>query len=119
VEDSSVFPESLKQEISVVVSKPFDSADASSLATDMADLPADQQAELTEIFEKGTLRGFQGAIIVGGLVALFGAVMAVRLPNKKLESDGGVEKTVEEIVRNSTIPRVQLEMTDLERSSKQ
>jgi len=118
VEASSVFPESLKEEISVVVSRPFDSADSSTLTTEMADLPADQQAELLAIFDKGTLRGFQGAIVVGGIVALFGAFMAIRLPRKKLESDATVEGTIEEVVRNTTIPRVQLEMTDLSPSEK-
>lgn len=118
VEESSVLPESLKQELLVVVEKPFDTADASSLTVEMADLPADQQEELTRILEEGTLRGFQGAILVGGLVALFGAVMAIRLPKRKLESDATVETTIEEVVRNTTIPRVQLEMSDLEPSKR-
>lgn len=118
VEESSVLPESLKQELLVVVEKPFDTADASALTVEMADLPADQQEELTRIFEEGTLRGFQGAILVGGLVALFGAAMAIRLPKRKLESDATVETTIEEVVRNTTIPRVQLEMSDLEPSKR-
>ena len=57
-------------------------------------------------------------IIVGGIVALFGAALAFRLPKKKLESDASVEETVKEIVRNPAIPRVQLEMDDFAPSSK-
>ncbi|MCL1594465.1 MAG: MFS transporter [Actinomycetia bacterium] len=113
VEDSSTIPEPLKDEIAEIVASPFDSAKASDLTVGIEDLPADQQAELEQIFVTGTLRGFQGAILVGGLVALFGALLAFRLPKKKLESDASVEATVKEVVRNPTMPRVQFEMEDL------
>jgi len=119
VEASPILPEGLKQELSVVVAKPFDTADASTLSVEIADLPTEQQEELIRIFNVGTLRGFQGAILVGGLVALFGAFMAIRLPKKKLESDATTESTIEEVVRNTTMPRVQLEMTDLPRGGEQ
>ncbi|MGI9584178.1 MAG: MFS transporter [Acidimicrobiia bacterium] len=113
VESSEVIPDPLKDEIADVVAKPFEQADADQLADDIADLPPEQQAELEAIYDEGTLRGFQGAILVGGLVALFGALLAFRLPKKKLESDESVEATVSEVVRNPTIPGVQLEMEDL------
>ncbi|NHZ70102.1 MAG: MFS transporter [Proteobacteria bacterium] len=113
VQESTIIPEPLKDEITEVVASPLDSAKAEDLAIGMADLPADQQAELERIFATGTLRGFQGAILVGGLVALLGALLAFRLPKKKLESDATVESTVKEVVRNPTIARVQFEMEDL------
>ncbi len=113
VEDSSIIPDPLKDEIAEIVESPLDSARAEDLTVGIADLPTDQQEELEQIFATGTLRGFQGAILVGGLIALFGALLAFRLPKKKLESDASVEATVKEVVRNPTIPRVQFEMEDL------
>jgi hypothetical protein len=63
------------------------------------------------------LRGFQGAILAGGIVALFGALLAFRLPKKKLASDPSPTTKVEEVVRNTTLPGLQLEMSDLSRQS--
>ena len=103
----------VKDQISEVAQGPFTKADADLLAEGIKDLPQDQQAELREIYATGTLRGFQGAIIAGGIVALFGAALAFRLPKRKLESDSSVETTVEHVVRNPTLPGLQLEMEDL------
>ena len=47
-----------------------------------------------------------------GIAALLGAALAFRLPKKKLEADASVEETVKEIVRNPSIPGLQLEMED-------
>jgi len=118
VQASSIFPDDVKEEIAAVVERPFVSADAAGLSDDLADLPAEQQAELRAIYDKGTLRGFQGAILAGGIVALFGALMALRLPKKKLESDSSVEATVNDVVRSSSLPGLQLEMDDLAPSTK-
>jgi EmrB/QacA subfamily drug resistance transporter len=113
VEASSAFPDDVKEDVAAVVQRPFEEANVEALQEGIADLPADQQAELQEIYDTGTLRGFQGAIIVGGIVALFGAVLAFRLPKKKLPPDSDVETTVKEVVRNPTIAALQLEMDDL------
>lgn len=118
VQASSTIPDDIKDDVSVVVERPFESADADLLEEEIADLPADQQEELNAIYNDATLRGFQGAILVGGIVALFGALLAFRLPKKKLESDASVETTVKEVVRNPTLPGMQLEMEDLTPSSK-
>jgi EmrB/QacA subfamily drug resistance transporter len=114
VEASTTIDDDVKDEVAAVVERPFENADAALLQEGIEDFPADQRAELEEIYDVGTLRGFQGAILAGGLVALFGALLAFRLPKKKLESDPSTEARVEEIVRNPTLPGLQLEMSDLE-----
>lgn len=113
VQASGTIPSDTKDDIEAVVQRPFEQADADALAEEIATLPPDQQAELSEIYDTATLRGFQGAILVGGLVALIGAALAFRLPKRKLESDATPESTLKEVVRNPTIPAVQLEMEDL------
>jgi len=113
VQASDTIPQDTKDDVEAVVQRPFEQADAEALAVEIAELPPDQQAELNEIYDTGTLRGFQGAILVGGFVALLGALLAFRLPKQKLESDASRESTVKEVVRNPTIPAVQLEMDDL------
>ena len=116
VEDSSTIDDEVKDEIAVVVARPFETADVALLEESIADLPAEEQAELQEIYDTGTLRGFQGAILAGGIVALFGALLAFRLPKKKLDPDPSSDAKVEEVVRNTTLPGIQLEMSDLEPS---
>ena len=118
VQASSTIPDDIKSDIALAVERPFETADAELLEEELADLPTDQQEELTAIYDDATLRGFQGAILVGGIVALFGALLAFRLPKKKLESDASVDATVKEVVRNPTLPGMQLEMEDLAPSSK-
>ncbi|MGI9529545.1 MAG: MFS transporter [Acidimicrobiia bacterium] len=117
VEASEVIPEDTKAELEEAAQQPLTQAEADALSEEVATLPADQQAELTEIFDTATLRGFQGAILAGGLVALIGAGLAFRLPKRKLEDDASAESRVKEVVRNPTIPAVQLEMEDLADSS--
>jgi EmrB/QacA subfamily drug resistance transporter len=113
VEASTTIDDDVKGEITAVVERPFETADAALLQESIADLPAGQQTELEEIYDQGTLRGFQGAILAGGIVALFGALLAFRLPKRKLESDPTSATKVEEVVRNTTLPGLQLEMSDL------
>jgi EmrB/QacA subfamily drug resistance transporter len=117
VEASPIIPDDVSGEISEVIQRPLNEADADRLAKDLAALPQEQQDELRKIYATGTLRGFQGAIIAGGIVALFGALLAFRLPKKKLDSDSSVESTVEQAVRNPTLPGLQLEMSDLSATS--
>jgi EmrB/QacA subfamily drug resistance transporter len=114
VEASAIIDDGVKDEVAAVVARPFETADAALLQESIADLPADQRTELEDIYDAGTLRGFQGAILAGGLVALFGALLAFRLPKKKLESEPSTETRIEEVVRNTTLPGLQLEMSDLE-----
>ena len=118
VEDSQVLTDDVKTGIGSAIERPLDQADRAALDEIIADLPPDQQSELTSIYESSTLDGFQGAIIAGGIVALFGAALAFRLPKKKLEADASVEETVKEIVRNPSIPGMQLEMEEFAPSSK-
>jgi EmrB/QacA subfamily drug resistance transporter len=118
IQASSTISEDIKDDIAAVVERPLESADADLLEEELADLPVEQQEELKAIYDDATLRGFQGAILVGGIVALFGALLAFRLPKRKLESDSTVEATVKEVVRNPTLPGMQLEMEDLAPSSR-
>ena len=115
VGESETLPEDLKTEIAEAVERPFEQADSEALREVIAELPADQAAELEAIYNDGALRGFQGAILAGGIVALFGAALAFRLPKEKLQADtpDPVEQTVKEVVRSPTIPTVQFEMDDL------
>lgn len=113
VQASDTIPQDTKEGVEAVVQRPLERADAEALADELAALPPDQQTELAEIYDMATLRGFQGAILAGGLVALIGAVLAFRLPKRKLESDATRESTVKEVVRNPTIPKMQFEMDDL------
>jgi EmrB/QacA subfamily drug resistance transporter len=114
---STTIDDDVKDEVTAVVERPFETADAALLEESISDLPEDERTELEQIYDAGTLRGFQGAILAGGLVALFGALLAFRLPKKKLEPDPSTEAKVEEIVRNTTLPGLQLEMSDLESTS--
>ena len=115
VEASDTFPPDLKAQIAAVVSQPFEEANADALEDELSALPAELVTELEAIYDDATIRGFQGAIVVGGLVALLGAALALRLPKRKL-GDGTpatVETTVRQVVRNPTIAKMQLEMDDL------
>lgn len=63
--------------------------------------------EMRRIFDQATVDGFQGAIAVGGLVALLGFLLAFALPKKKLGAGA-----LESAVRTKAIPKLQLEMED-------
>lgn len=113
VEESTAFPDEFKNEVVELMQKPLDEVNGGALEPLIAELPQEQQDEANRIIDEGTLRGFQGAIVAGGLVALVGALIAFRLPKAKLESDDTTEAIVAEIVRNPAIPRLQFEMEDL------
>jgi MFS family permease len=114
VERSSVFPEDFKTEVVELMRQPIEQADGTRLTGLIADLPPDQHEEAIRLVDEGTLRGFQAAIVAGGIVALIGALIAIRLPKSKLESDHSADSIVAEIVRNPAIPKLQFEMEDLE-----
>jgi EmrB/QacA subfamily drug resistance transporter len=115
VQESAAIPDELEQHIDETLESGLVEPGKTALQEALAAQPPGVQAEAQRIFDEGTLRGFQAAIVVGGLVALFGALMAFRLPLQKLESDPitGKDDVVAEVVRNSTMPRVQLEMQDI------
>jgi Na+/melibiose symporter-like transporter len=113
VETSSTIPDPLKTKIDTALTGGLTSADRASVDDDVASAPVEVQEEVDEIYDDAVLRGFQGAIIVGGLVALIGALLAFRLPKRKLPGGaGGTEGMVRDAARNPTIPTVSLEMDD-------
>lgn len=116
VADSTVVPETLKPQIQMALEGGFDTADVESVESEIAAAPTEVQSEIGSIYHDAALGGFQGAILVGGMVALFGALLALRLPKQKLSGDGGIEETVRETVRSPAIPAMQFEMDDLPRS---
>ena len=111
--ESDVMPADAKVQIVEALEQPLQEAAGDDLDAIVAALPVDQQDEVRSIYDEGTLRGFQGAILAGGIVALFGALLAFWLPKVKLESDASVDSTVKEVVCNPTIAKLQFEMDDL------
>lgn len=113
VEESPTIPTPLKAQIEAALSGGLAAADRDSVDDQITSAPANVQEEIAVIYEDSVLRGFQGAIIVGGLVALLGALLAFRLPKRKLPAgSGSTEEMVRDAVRNPTIPAVSLEMGD-------
>jgi Na+/melibiose symporter-like transporter len=106
VEESSGVPADTKVELAAPTQSPLEKADAEAVN------------DILEIYDDAVLAGFQTAIIVGGVVALLGALLAFRLPKVRIEDDGSAEATISEVVRNPTIPGVQLEMQDLGRGNR-
>jgi MFS family permease len=115
IEETDGIPPELGLQIEETLESGLVEPGKTELQEELAAQPPEVQQEAERIFAEGTLRGFQGAILVGGLVALFGALMAFRLPRKKLEADpiSGEDEPIAEVVRNSTMPGVHLEMQDL------
>ncbi|RLE21457.1 MAG: MFS transporter [Actinobacteria bacterium] len=118
VDDSATIPNEFKGEISLALDKQLTEPAKDQLADELASQDPAVQEEAQQIFADGTVRGFQGAILAGGLVALFGALGAFFLPRKKLEPDDdddgdSSDRLVAETVRNTTLPGMQLEMDDL------
>ena len=118
VDDSATIPNEFKGEISLALDKQLTEPAKDQLADELASQDPAVQEEAQQIFADGTVRGFQGAILAGGLVALFGALGAFFLPRKKLEpddddDDDSSDRLVAETVRNTTLPGMQLEMDDL------
>jgi len=116
VTDSTVVPDTLKPQIQSALEGGLNTADAESVESEIAAAPADVQDELGTIYHDAAIDGFQGAILVGGIVALFGALLAFRLPKQKLPDDTSAEQIIRETVRSPAIPTMQLEMDDLPRS---
>jgi MFS family permease len=113
VEESPTIPTPLKAQIEAALAGGLAAADRDSVDDQITSAPANVQEEIAVIYEDSVLRGFQGAIIVGGLVALLGALLAFRLPKRKLPAgSGSTEEMVRDAVRNPTIPAVSLEMDD-------
>jgi MFS family permease len=117
VEASTVFPDEIKGTLTTELEQSIDEMARAELGEYIDTLDSDQQAEAERIFETGTLRGFQGAIVVGGVVALLGGLLAFRLPKVKLRDDASIENTVKEIVRNPTVAKFHLEMEDFSTST--
>jgi MFS family permease len=118
VEASPVIPDDLKVELIAITRLPFESADAAALTDGLETVEPEVADALVEIYDDATVVGFQMAIVVGGVVALLGAVLTLRLPRRKIDDDGSVEARVSEVVRNPTIPRTQFEMEDLGRRNR-
>jgi len=118
VEDSELIPQGSKAVVEEGLTGGLSAADRERFEEELADASPEVQDEVASIYDAATLDGFQGAIIVGGIVALFGALVAIRLPKQKLEAKGeGVEEIVRETVRNPTIAKMQFEMDDLSASA--
>ncbi len=119
VGESAAIPDDLKADIELVVEEGLTKPATDRLEQNLAGQPAEVQEAARQIFDDGTLRGFQGAILAGGLVGLLGALVAFRLPKKKLESDPGqqedepISDPLAETVRNTTMPGIHFEMDDL------
>ena len=116
VADSTTIPDTLKPQIQTALDSGLNEADVDVVESEIAAAPAEVQSEIGTIYQASTVNGFQGAILVGGVVALFGALLSFWLPKQKLPGDTSVEQIVRETVRSPTIPAVHLEMDDLPRS---
>jgi len=116
VADSTAIPDTLKPQIQTALDSGLNQAAADVVESEIAAAPADVQDEIATIYRESTVNGFQGAILVGGIVALFGALLSFWLPKRKLPSDTSTEEIIRETVRSPTIPAMQLEMDDLPRS---
>jgi hypothetical protein len=116
IANSTVVPEELKPQIQAVLEGGLNGADLAMVKTEIAAAPPEIQDEIGTIYQESTVAGFQGAILAGGLVALFGAALSFWLPKKKLPSDTSTEQIIKETVRSPTIPAMQLEMDDLSTS---
>lgn len=116
VAESALIPDDLKSQIDMTLDGGLTEPGEDELQDALAAESPEVQAEALRIFEKSALQGFQGAILAGGLVALVGALMAFRLPKRKLGGAPGVDvdELVAETVRNTTLPGMQLEMEDLQ-----
>ncbi len=117
VAESALIPQQTKAVVEEGLTDGLSAADPQRFEEELADASPEVQDEVASIYDAATLDGFQGAIIVGGIVALFGALVAIRLPKQKLEAKGGgVEEIVRKTVRNPTIAKMQFEMDDLSAS---
>jgi len=113
VSTSDVIPDDVKAEVEDALRGGFERTDVALIEAELEAAGPEAVVEAESIYAISTLRGFQLAILAGGVVALFGALIALRLPKVKLEKPTP-EKVVAETVRTATLPGVQFEMEDLE-----
>lgn len=109
VATSTVIPDESKDAIEAALEENARVLSSVEFADAVAAAPPEIQDEVDAILEVAVVRGFRAAVVIGGLVALIGFLVAFRLPKAKLEDQGLVEETV----RTASIPALQLEMTDL------
>ena len=118
VEASATIPDENKPAVEEVLTGALTSANPEAFEEQLATAPAEVQEDVAKVYDKAAIDGFQGAIIVGGIVALLGALVAFWLPKEKIVPEGeGIEQIVRDTVRNTTIAKMQLEMDDLSASS--
>ncbi len=113
VNESPIIPQDTKAQITSVLESGLNEASRQEVDDTIAAATPEVQSEIGTVYHEAVLDGFQGAILVGGVVALLGALLAIRLPKQKLPGKAGVEEVIREAVRNPTIPAMQLEMEDL------
>lgn len=136
VEDSETLPADVQEELVDALQRPLESADADAVAD--VEVPESARAEIDQIYADGTVTGFRGAVLAGGIAALAGALLAFRLPGRKLGDGDPTGETADppddaavsaaateleadttsaalkQIIRNPTIAKFQLEMDDLD-----
>ena len=108
VDDSTILTPEIKTEIKAVLERDINTAGTEDLEGALEMEPPEVQEEASRIVTDGAIKGFQAAIFAGAIVALLGALLTFRLPKVKLKGD-----VLEQAVRSSAIPKVQLEMEDL------
>jgi hypothetical protein len=114
VDSSMVIPDQDKAALNEAFDEALETANPEAFEGQLAQTSPEVQAEVATIYDDAVIDGFQAAILVGGFVALLGALVAFRLPRQKIEPEGqGVEQVVRDSVRNTTVPALQLEMDDL------
>ena len=108
VDESAILTPEIKTEVKAALDRDVNTAGTEDLELALAAESPEIQDEAERIFTDGALKGFQAAIFAGAIVALLGALLTFRLPKVKLKGD-----VLEQAVRSSAIPKVQLEMEDL------
>ncbi len=117
VEASDAIPADDRAALEEAFDDALETANPDAFEDELAQAPPEVQTEVDSIYDEATVNGFQAAILVGGIVALLGALIALRLPKQKVEPKGeGAEQIVRDAVRNTTVAKLQFEMDDLDRS---
>jgi EmrB/QacA subfamily drug resistance transporter len=118
VEASATIPDENKPAVEEALTGALTSANPEAFEEQLVTAPAELQEDVVKVYDEAAINGFQGAILVGGIVALLGALVAFWLPKQKIEPTGqGTEQVVRDTVRNTTVAKLQLEMDDLPASS--
>ena len=108
VDESTVLTSEIKTEVQAALERDVNTAGTEDLERALEAASPEVRDEAGRIFTDGAIKGFQVAIIAGAIVALLGALLTFRLPKAKLKGEA-----LEQAVRSSGIPSVQLEMKDL------